>query len=48
MLTPDACDIEGDVAMGDAVSAGEEAGADPAGGEEIDVNVDVPAEAPPA
>ena len=41
-------DIEGDVAMGDAVSAGEEAGADPAGGEEIDVNVDVPAEAPPA
>ena len=40
-------DFEGDVAMGDAV-AGEEA-ADPAlGGEEIDVNVDVPAEAPPA
>ena len=39
-------DFEGDVEMGDAV-AGEEA-ADPAlGGEEIDVNVDVPAEAPP-
>ena len=39
-------DFEGDVQMGDAV-AGEEA-ADPAlGGEEIDVNVDVPAEAPP-
>ena len=40
-------DIEGDVAMGDAV-AGEEA-ADPAvGGEEVDVNVDVPVETPPA
>ena len=39
-------DFEGDVSMGDAV-AGEEA-MDPAlGGEEIDVNVDVPAEAPP-
>ena len=39
-------DLEGDVEMGDAV-AGEE-GADPAlGGEEIDVNVDVPVEAPP-
>ena len=39
-------DFEGDVEMGDAV-AGEEA-VDPAlGGEEIDVNVDVPAEAPP-
>ena len=39
-------DFEGDVEMGDAV-AGEEA-MDPAlGGEEIDVNVDVPAEAPP-
>ena len=39
-------DFEGDVQMGDAV-AGEEA-VDPAlGGEEIDVNVDVPAEAPP-
>ena len=40
-------DFEGDVEMGDAV-AGEEA-MDPAlGGEEIDVNVDVPLEAPPA
>ena len=39
-------DFEGDVEMGDAV-AGEEA-MDPAlGGEEIDVNVDVPLEAPP-
>jgi len=39
-------DFEGDVAMGDAV-AGQEA-MDPAlGGEEIDVNVDVPLEAPP-
>jgi len=41
-------DIEGDVAMGDEVAGDEELGADPAlGGEEIDVNVDVPAEAPP-
>jgi len=40
-------DFEGDVQMGDAV-AGEEA-ADPAvGGEEVDVNVDVPVETPPA
>ena len=39
-------DFEGDISMGDAV-AGEEA-VDPAlGGEEIDVNVDVPVEAPP-
>ncbi len=42
-------DIEGDVAMGDAV-AGEEATAEaPApGGEEIDVGVEAPAETPPA
>jgi hypothetical protein len=41
-------DIEGDVAMGDAVAGEEAEGVDPAlGGEEIDVNVDVPAEAPP-
>jgi hypothetical protein len=42
-------DIEGDVAMGDAV-AGEEAAAEaPApGGEEVDVNVEAPAETPPA
>ena len=41
-------DIEGDVEMGDAVAGEEEAGGDPAlGGEEIDVNVDVPAEALP-
>ena len=40
-------DIEGDIEMGDAVAA-DGAAADPAmGGEEIDVNVDVPAEAPP-
>jgi len=41
-------DIEGDVAMGDAVAGDEELGGDPAlGGEEVDVNVDVPVEAPP-
>ena len=41
-------DFEGDVAMGDAVAGGEEAGDPALGGEEIDVNVDLPAEAPPA
>ena len=41
-------DIEGDVSMGDAVAGEEDAGGDPAlGGEEVDVNVDVPVEAPP-
>ena len=41
-------DLEGDVSMGDAVAGEEAAGADPAGGgEEVDVSVDVPAEAPP-
>ena len=39
-------DFEGDISMGDAV-AGEEAVDPAAGGEEIDVNVDVPLEAPP-
>ena len=41
-------DFEGDVSMGDAVAGEEAAAVDPAmGGEQIDVNVDVPAEAPP-
>ena len=42
-------DFEGDVAMGDAV-AGEEAAAEAPelGGEEVDVSVEAPAEAPPA
>ena len=41
-------EIEGDVEMGDEVAGAEEAGVDPAlGGEEIDVNVDMPAEVPP-
>ena len=40
-------DIEGDVAMGDAV-AGEEAAAEAPGGEEVDVSVEAPAETPPA
>ena len=40
-------DIEGDVEMGDAVAGEEQAGADPAGGEEIDINVDAAAPAAP-
>tara|TARA_R110002167_G_scaffold67803_1_gene191537 strand:- start:465 stop:2219 length:1755 start_codon:yes stop_codon:yes gene_type:complete len=41
-------DFEGDVSMGDAVAGEEAASVDPAmGGEQIDVNVDVPLEAPP-